>query len=79
VEENMARWLPRIRRVRIEGVTHGLFTDSFYIHFHVFFSGGYCKRKLHIFADDELGAVANFIRTYSCHVTFGVGDEQSSD
>jgi hypothetical protein len=78
-EENMARWLPRIRSVRIEGVTVNTAHGCYELHLHVFFSGGYCKRKMHIWADDELGAVTEFIKTYSCHVTFGVDDEQSID
>jgi len=75
----MARWLPRIRRVRIEGVTDGPFMGSYSIYLRVLFSGGYCDKRVDIWAYDELGAVADFIRTYSCHVTFGEGDEQSSD
>jgi len=75
----MARWLPRIRSVRIEKVTEGVIFGEYDLHLHVFFSGGYCKRKMHILADDELDAVTEFIKTYSCHVTFGVDDEQSID
>jgi hypothetical protein len=73
------RYLPRIKSVRIERVTEGLFIGSYFIYLRVFFSGGYCERRKDIFADDELGAVADFIKMYSCHVTFGEGDEQSSD
>jgi hypothetical protein len=78
-EQNMVRWLPRIKSVRIEGVTESAVLGCYEIHLHVFFSGGYCKRSMHIAAYDELGAVTQFIKTYSCHVTFGVGNEQSSD
>ena len=78
-EKNMARWLPRIRSVRIESVNEGAIFGRYEIHLHVFFSGGYCKRTAHVWADDELGAVTEFIKTYSCHVTFGVDDEQSSN
>lgn len=73
------RYYPTIRSVRIERVTEGLFVGSYFIYLRVFFSGGYCERCENIWADDELGAIANFIKTYSCHVTFGVDDEQSSD
>jgi hypothetical protein len=75
----MAGWLPRIRSVRIERVNESAIYGCYEIHLRVFFSGGYCERMKHVWADDELGAVAEFIRTYSCHVTFGEGDEQSSD
>lgn len=73
------RPLPTIRSVRIERVTEGLFIGSYFIYLRVFFSGGYCEKRVDMWADDELGAVADFIRTYSCHVTFGVDDEQSSN
>lgn len=78
-EENMARWLPTIKSVGVEKVTEGAVIGMYEIHLRVFFSGGYCKRTHHVWADDELGAVTEFIKTYSCHVTFGVDDEQSSD
>ena len=73
------KWLPRIKSVRIEGVTESAVIGIYVIHLHVFFSGGYCKRSMHMGASDELDAVTEFIKTYSCHVTFGVDDEQSSD
>ena len=78
-EENMARWLPTIKSVGVEKVTEGAVIGMYEIHLRVFFSGGYCKRTNHVWADDELGAVTEFIKTYSCHVTFGVDDEQSSN
>ena len=78
-EKNMARWLPTIKSVRIESVNEGAIFGRYEVHLRVFFSGGYCKRTAHVWADDELGAVTEFIKTYSCHVTFGVDDEQSSD
>jgi len=78
-EENMARWLPRIRSVRIERVTESPIYGCYELHLRVLFSGGYCKRMKHVWADDELGAVTEFIKMYSCHVTFGESDEQSSD
>ena len=75
----MARWLPTIKSVRIEKVTESAIYGCYEVHLRVFFSGGYCERTKHVWADDELGAVTEFIKTYSCHVTFGVDDEQSSD
>jgi hypothetical protein len=81
----MARWnptlkgLPTIRSVRIERVNESAIFGCYELHLRVFFSGGYCERMKHIWANDELDAVTNFIRTYNCHVTFGVDDEQSSD
>jgi hypothetical protein len=78
-EENMARWLPTIRSVRIERVNESAIFGCYEVHLRVFFSGGYCERMKHVWADDELDAVTEFIKTYSCHVTFGVDDEQSSD
>ena len=73
------KWLPKIRSVRVERVTDGPFMGCYSIYLRVLFSGGYCEKRVDTWADDELGAVANFVRTYSCHVTFGVGDEQSID
>ena len=75
----MARWLPKIKLVRIERVTDGPYVESYSIYLRVLFSGGYCEKRVDMWADDELGAVTEFIKTYSCHVTFGVDDEQSSD
>jgi hypothetical protein len=77
--EGRMKWLPRIRSVRVERVTDGPFMGCYSIYLRVLFSGGYCEKRVDIWADDELGAVTEFIKTYSCHVTFGVGDEQSID